>query len=336
MVTIFLGTGIGYMASTTNPFSTGIASGFAGITIGDGLGMRIFFFVALEAAGILYIMRYAKRVKADPSVSIIADMREQNEAYFQRNKGVEAPPLDHKRKVVLVVFALSFIIMVLGVIPWASKFGITIFEDINNFLLGIPVLGTLLGHVVPLGDWWFGEMGLVFLFAAIIIGIFYGMKQDDFIASFMKGAQGLLEVSLIIGISRGITAVMSAGGMTATILHWGETHLTSLGAVPFVNLAYLFYLPMAFLVPSTSGLATLSMPIMAPLADFVGVSRDLVVTAFSTSAGLMNLITPTSGILMGSLALCRIPYDRFLKFALKLCVILSLIVMVTMSIAVIV
>ena len=336
MVTIFLGTGIGYMASTTNPFSTGIASGFAGITIGDGLGMRIFFFVALEAAGILYIMRYAKKVKADPSVSIIADMREQNEAYFQRNKGMEAPPLDHKRKVVLVVFALSFIIMVLGVIPWASKFGITIFEDINNFLLGIPVLGTLLGHVVPLGDWWFGEMGLVFLFAAIIIGIFYGMKQDDFIASFMKGAQGLLEVSLIIGISRGITAVMSAGGMTATILHWGETHLTSLGAVPFVNLAYLFYLPMAFLVPSTSGLATLSMPIMAPLADFVGVSRDLVVTAFSTSAGLMNLITPTSGILMGSLALCRIPYDRFLKFALKLCVILSLIVMVTMSIAVIV
>ena len=115
----------------------------------------------------------------------------------------------------------------------------------------------------------------------------------------MKGAQDLLEVSLIIGVSRGITFIMNAGGMTATVLHWGEESLTGLGPVAFVNLAYLFYLPLSFLVPSTSGLATLSMPIMAPLADFVGVSRDLVVTAFATSAGLMNLITPTSGILMG-------------------------------------
>ena len=335
MATIFLGTGIGYMASTTNPFSTGIASGFAGLTIGDGLGMRIFFFVALEAAGILFVMRYAKRVKNDPSKSLIYDMKEQNEAYFQRGKGAEVPELTHKRKIILVIFALSFVIMVIGVIPWASKFGITIFEDINNFFLNIPVLGTVLGHIVPMGDWWFGEMGLVFLFAAILIGVLYGMKQDEFIEAFMKGAQGLLEVSLIIGISRGITFVMSAGGMTATILHWGEVTLASMGKVPFVILTYIFYLPLSFLVPSTSGLATLSMPIMAPLADFAGVSRDLVVTAFSTSAGLMNLITPTSGILMGSLALCKIPYDRFLKFALKLCVILSLIVLLTMSIAVV-
>lgn len=336
MATIFLGTGIGYMASTTNPFSTGIASGFAGITIGDGLGMRLFFFVALEAAGIFFIMRYAKKVKKDPSKSLIYDRKAANEAYFQRDKGQEMPELTGKRKGILVIFGLSFLIMVIGVIPWASKFNVTIFEDINNFFLGIPVIGKVLGHVVPMGDWWFGEMGLVFLIASIIIGLIYGMKQDDFIETFIKGARGLLEVSLIIGISRGITFVMSAGGMTATILHWGEQNLATMGKVPFVILAYLFYLPLSFLVPSTSGLATLSMPIMAPLADFAGVSRNLVVTAFATSAGLMNLITPTSGILMGSLALCKIPYDRFLKFALKLCVILSLIVLVTMSIAVLI
>ena len=183
-----------------------------------------------------------------------------------------------------------------------------------------------------MGDWWFGEMGLVFLFGAIIVGKIEKLSQEEFISTFIKGAQGLLEVSLIIGISRGITTVMSAGGMTATVLHWGEVHLTSLGAVPFVNLAYIFFLPLSFLCPSTSGLATLSMPIVAPLADFVGVGRELVVTAFATSAGLMNLITPTSGILMGGLALCRIPYDKFLRFVFKLLIILSLIVMVTMSI----
>ena len=132
---------------------------------------------------------------------------------------------------------------------------------------------------------------------------------------------------------RGITIIMNAGGMTATVLHWGEESLTGLGPVAFVNLAYLFYLPRVFLGTFHFGLATLSMPIMAPLADFIGVGRDLVVTAFATSAGLMNLITPTSGILMGSLAIARVPYDKFLKFALKLCLILSLIVMVTLSIA---
>lgn len=334
MATIFLGTGIGYMASTTNPFSTGIASGFAGVTIGDGLGMRIFLFVALEAAGIFYIMRYAKRVKADPSRSLIYNMKKENEDYFRANKNGEVVELTRQRKLILLIFALSFFIMVMGVIPWAGKFGVTIFEDFNNYLLGIPVIGQVLGHMVPLGDWWFGEMGLVFLFAAILVGVISKTSQEEFISIFMKGAQDLLEVSLIIGISRGITSVMSAGGMTATVLHWGEQSLVGLGKVAFVNLAYLFYLPLSFLVPSTSGLATLSMPIMAPLADFVGVGKELVVTAFATSAGLMNLITPTSGILMGSLALARVPYDKFLKFAFKLLVLLSLIVMVTMSIGV--
>lgn len=336
MAVIFLGTGIGYMASTTNPFSTGIASGFAGLTIGDGLLMRVFFFIILEAAGILYVMHYAKKVKADPSKSLIYNMKEENENYFKIGKGGQVAELTKQRKLVLIIFGLAFFIMVLGVIPWASKFNIFFFENINNFFLGLPVIGKFLGHVVPMGDWWFGEMGLVFMIAAIVIGAIYGIKQDEFIGIFMKGAQDLLEVSLIIGVSRGITTIMNAGGMTATVLHWGEESLTGLGPVAFVNLAYLFYLPLSFLVPSTSGLATLSMPIMAPLADFIGVSRDLVVTAFATSAGLMNLITPTSGILMGSLAIARVPYDKFLKFTLKLCVILSLIVMLTLSIAVII
>ncbi|MEG2928346.1 MAG: YfcC family protein [Oscillospiraceae bacterium] len=335
MATIFLGTGIGYMASTTNPFSTGIASGFAGISVGDGMGTRVLLFVLLETAGIIYIMRYAKKVKADPTKSLIYDMKQANEEYFKTTNGATVVEFTKQRKIILSIFAVSFLIMVIGVIPWASKFNIMIFENANNFILGLPVIGKILGHIVPLGDWWFGEMGLVFMFAAIIIGKIAKLSQDDFIEIFMKGAQDLLSVSLIIGISRGITTVMSAGGMTATVLHWGEVTLSNLGPVAFANLSYLFYLPLSFLVPSTSGLATLSMPIFAPLAEFVGVSKDVIVTAFATSAGLMNLITPTSGILMGSLALSRIPYNKFMKFTLKLCVILSLIVMATLSISVI-
>lgn len=334
MATVFLGTGIGYMASTTNPFSTGIASGFAGISVGDGMGTRMLLFILLEGAGIWYIMRYAKKVKNDPTKSIIYDMKKANEDYFKTTNGATIVEFTKQRKIILSIFALAFIVMVIGVIPWASKFNIMIFENMNNAILGLPVIGGILGNIVPLGDWWFGEMGIVFLIAAIAIGFIAKISQDEFIDIFIKGAQGLLAVSLIIGISRGITTVMSAGGMTATVLHWGEVSLSNLGPVAFANLSYLFYLPLSFLVPSTSGLATLSMPIFAPLAEFVGVGKDVVVTAFATSAGLMNLITPTSGILMGSLALCRIPYNKFIQFALKLCVILSLIVMVVLSISV--
>ena len=336
-VVVFLGTGIGYMASTTNPFSTGIASGFAGTTIGDGLLLRIFFFIILETVGIIYVTRYAKKVKADPSKSLIYDMKEENEKYFQTStEGLEEQEMTKKQKNVLWIFAISFAIMVIGVIPWASKFNITIFEDINNALYSIPVIGNILGNMVPLGDWWFGEMSLVFLIASIIIGFYCHIPENEFLSTFMEGAKELLEVSLIIGVSRGITSVMNAGGMTATVLNLGEETLAKLGPIPFINLVYIFYLPLSFLVPSTSGLATLSMPIFSPLADFAGVSRELVVTAFSTSAGLINLITLTSGILMGSLAIARIPYNKFIKFAWKLCVILSLIVMISMSIVAII
>ena len=336
MATVFLGTGIGYMASTTNPFSTGIASGFAGVSVGDGMGTRVFLFVLLELIGMWYIMRYAKKVKEDPTKSLIYNMKKANEEYFNTNSDIKALEFTKERKKILTIFGLSFLIMTLGVIPWASKFNITIFEDIVNGLANIPLVGPILGKIVPMGDWWFGEMGIVFMLASLLIGKIGKFSQDEFIDIFMKGAQDLLAVSLIIGISRGITIVMNAGGMTATVLHWCEITLSNIGSIAFVNLSYLLYLPLSFLVPSTSGLATLSMPILAPLADFAGVSKDIIVTSFATSAGLMNLITPTSGILMGSLALSRIPYNVFLKFAFKLLVILSIVVMATLSISVII
>ncbi len=123
--------------------------------------------------------------------------------------------------------------MVIGVIPWASKFNITIFEDINNALYSIPVIGNILGNMVPLGDWWFGEMSLVFLIASIIIGFYCHIPENEFLSTFMEGAKELLEVSLIIGVSRGITSVMNAGGMTATVLNLGGRNFSKIGTNSF-------------------------------------------------------------------------------------------------------
>ncbi|MTI49362.1 YfcC family protein [Sporosalibacterium faouarense] len=332
---VALGAGIGVLGSTVNPFATGVASGFAGISIGQGIILRALILIVGEIIGIIFVMRYAKKVKADPSKSLLSkSLRDDNKDHFLKKDQEEVVELTGRRKGVLWIFGLTFIIMVLGVIPWAWKFDILIFEKFNNFITSIPVIGSIIGNPLPLGDWWFGEITVLFLVASILVSIVYKMGEEDFMKTFVNGARDLLGVALIIGVSRGITVVMNDGGMTATVLHWGEDTLANLGSVAFTNLTYLFYIPLSFLVPSTSGLATLSMPIMAPLGDFAGVSRDIVITAYQSASGVVNLVTPTSGVIMGALAIARVPYTKYFKHVWKLLVVLSIMVMAFMSIAI--
>ena len=327
------GAGVGCLGSTINPFATGIASGFAGISIGEGIVLRVMILAACLLLAIWYVMSYAKKVKADPSKSLVYNMKESNEAHFLSQKGTSAEGLSTKQKAILWIFGLSFFIMVLGVIPWADKFGITIFEDFNNWILGIPGLGTVLGKITPLGSWWFGDITILFLIASFLCGLIWRWKELKFIELFLNGAKDLLGVALIIGITRGIAVVMNDGGMTATVLHLGEESLKSMGSLAFADLSYLFFLLLSFLVPSTSGLAALSMPIMAPIAEFAGVGRELVVTAFAGASGVVNLITPTSGVLMGALAIARVSYGVYLKWVWKFVLMLFVLVLVILSAA---
>ncbi len=315
---IMLGAGTGVLTSTVNPFATGVASGFAEISIGDGLGLRLLMMVILLGFAILYVMRYAEKVKNDPSKSLVYDMKKENEIHFLGGEEQETPELTKKRSIILWIFTFTFITMILGVIPWAYKFNITLFEDINNFFMGIPVIGAILGGMVPLGDWWFGEMTVLFMMSAILIGKIYGMSEKELVGVFVNGARDLLGVALIVGVSRGITIVMNAGGMTSTVLYWGEQALTGVGATTFAIISYIFYLPMSFLIPSTSGLATLSMPIMAPLGEFAGLSKSIVVTGYQSASGVLNLLTPTSAVVMGGISIARVPYTKWLKFVMPL------------------
>jgi uncharacterized ion transporter superfamily protein YfcC len=189
--------------------------------------------------------------------------------------------------------------------------------------------------VVALGDWWFGEMTLLFLVSAIVAAWIYGFGEEEFMETFVNGAKDLLGVAMIIGLSRGITIVMNDGNMTATILHYGENALANLGPLGFTNLTYLFYIPLSFLVPSTTGLSTLSMPIIAPLSDFANVDRNIAITAFATASGVVNLITPTSAVILGALSIARVNYTKYFKFMWKLLILLMLISMAAMSAAVI-
>ena len=287
---ILLGAGAGVIASTVNPFATGIASGFAGVSLGEGILLRVLMWLAFEGAAIWFVMAYAARVKRDPTASVVGVGAGKLHVSAQ-----EQLPLTTRRKWILAVFGLTFLTMVYGVIP---------FDEMG---LSLPVLG-----------WWFPELSALFLVGGIIIGLIDRMGEAELADCYVAGCADLLGVAFIIGISRGITVVMNGAHVTDTILHWGETALSGTGAAGFTLLVFLLYLPLTILIPSSSGLATLSVPILAPLGKFAGVGGDLVVTAFQAASGLVNLITPTAAVVMGALALGHVGYDRWFRYAWKL------------------
>ena len=306
---VLLGCGIGTLGSTINPFATGIASGFAGVSISDGLAGRLVILIVGLAIGIFFVLRYADRVKADPSKSVVSDMKADNEARFRAESEGGAIELTGTHKLILAVFGLAFLVMMYGVIPW---------EDMG---IGLPTWW-----------WWFPEMTGSFLLFAIVIGLIGRMGEGDFTGTFVDGARDLLGVALIIGIARGITVIMNNGEITDTVLHWCELALGDVGEAAFAIVMFLLFLPLSFLIPSSSGLATVAMPIMAPLASFVDVPEQLVVTAYQSASGLMNLFIPTSAVVMGGLAIARVPYDRYLRWVWPLLAALAALCIVVIGI----
>jgi uncharacterized ion transporter superfamily protein YfcC len=306
---VLLGCGIGVLGSTVNPFATGIASGIAGIPISDGLIGRLVILLAGLAIGIFFVLRYADRVKQDPSKSVVYDMKADNEARFQGETAAGEVVLTGTHKAILAVFVFAFVVMIYGVIPW---------EDMG---IGIPTWW-----------WWFPEMTASFLLFSIIIGLIARMRESELTDSFVNGARDLLGVALIIGIARGITVIMNNGQITDTVLHWIENALGDTGEAAFAIVMFILFLPLSFLIPSTSGLATLAMPITAPLAGFVDVPESLVVTAYQSAAGVMNLFIPTSAVVMGGLAIARVPYGTYLRWVAPLLVALTALCIVVLGV----
>ena len=297
---ILIGSGIGVLGSTINPFATVIASNAAGIPFTDGLMMRMVLLVGGLLICIAYVMRYAMRVKADPTRSVVARQLDAHRKVFLDQKNDQAAAtLSGIQKIVLIIFALTFAVMIWGV---SSQ------------------------------DWWMANMGALFLGAAIIIGLVGRLGEKRLTGSFVDGARDLLGVALVVGLARGIVVIMEQGMIADTILHSAETSLGGLSELAFINLMFWIEVGMSFFVPSSSGLAVLSMPILAPLADFANVNRDLVVTAFQSANGLVNLINPTFAVVIGGLAIARVSYDRWLVFIWPLLLTLTLFITLVISI----
>lgn len=299
---ILIGAGIGVLGSTINPFATVIAANAAQIPFTDGIVVRFILLIGglLICAG--YVMRYAVRVKSDPSHSVVSRQWDAHRRLFlgKHADEVQASTLTRTQIVALLIFAATFVVMIWGV---SSQ------------------------------DWWMARMGALFFGSALVIGIIARLGEKELTGSFVDGARDLLGVALVVGLARGIVVIMDQGMIADTILHSAETSLGGLPELAFINLMFWIEVGMSFFVPSSSGLAVLSMPILAPLADFAHVGRDLVVTAYQSANGLVNLINPTFAVVVGGLAIGRVSYDRWIAFIWPLLLILTIFISVVISIA---
>ena len=312
---ILVGSQIGCLASTVNPFATGVASDTAGVSIADGIVWRLVFLVVMLAISILYVYRYATKIEKNPEKSFVYSQRKEDLEFFKIPEN--SSTMTKKQLYILWIFILTFFIMILSLIPWGD-FGIKIFQQFNDALLGLPVIGGLFRHASPFGTWYFSEITMLFFVSSVLIGVVYRMSENKFLEVFLKGSADLIGVALICAVSRGIQIIMNDGLITATILHWGEIGLKGLSPQLFITLTYLFYLPMSFLIPGTSSLAGATMGLLGPMAEFVHVRSHLVITAFQAASGVLNLFTPTSGVVMGALAIARIDIIVWIKFLAKL------------------
>lgn len=299
LASIYLGSSVGTMCSTINPFSTIIASDAAGINWTTGLYGRLIMLALGTIICIVYIIRYAQRVQKDPTKSLIYSQKKEIESHFGLTAETNLK-LTARMKLMLLVFTVCFVLMIYG---------------------------------VSLLEWWFLEMTTVFFAGALLIGFIGKIKESKFVETFVQGASDLLGVALIIGIARGVSVLMDDGLISDTLLFHASTVTDGMNKGIFINAMLYIYSGLSFFIPSSSGMAVLTMPVMSPLADTVGIGREAIVNAYQLGQGLFAFINPT-GLILASLAIVKVGYNKWLRFVMPLIGILLALSMLFLTVTV--
>jgi len=287
VTSIYMGSTIGCMFSTVNPFSAVIASNAAGIDFTSGMYWRMGGLIIGLALVILYVLRYAKTIKADPTKSLVYDEREKIAAAFDKKHDIQ--PLNPRFSIALIVFLTCFAVMIYGVINL---------------------------------EWWFGEMTAVFLIGGFVIGIILGLPEKVFFEEFISGASALVGVGMIIGFSRSVNILLENGKIQDTILQNLISGVGGMNPFVFVIVLMFIFMILGFFINSSSALAVLTIPIMAPLADAVGLPRELVISAYVYGLGIVTAISPCSLALI-TCEMVKVPYVKYVKFLMPLLGILT-------------
>lgn len=295
---LLLGAGAGFSSGITNAFTVGVAQGIAGLPLFSGIELRFAVYVVLTSVTIAYVYSYAKKIKKNPELS---SMHEEDKNLSININLNDLPEFTTRHKLVLLSFAASVVVIVFGVIKF---------------------------------DFYIDELSGVFLVLSLVAGILGGMRAEEIADEFIKGAGDLLYAGIIIGFSRATTIVLTNANIMDTIINAMAGVLDGLPAI--ISAVGMFAVQSLFniLVPSGSGSAAVTMPIMAPLGDMIGVTRQTTVLAFQFGDAFMNVISPTTGFFMAALAMNKISWNKWVKWFLPLFVIWCLIAAVFLIIAV--
>ena len=275
---VTIGASVGFTAGILNPFTVGVAQSVAELPTFSGIGFRIVLFIVLYIVAVLYVYRYAKKVKKNPSIGFYGYYKQDSQAdsLLPLNKKMET-----RHKWILVIFLLNIIILVFGII----KYG-----------------------------WYMTEIAGLFILFGIVIGLIGKLSPSSIAEAFIKGAGNLVGGALIIGFAQAILVLLTSAELMDTILYYCSTVIDSIPTAFTTVGMFFLQLGMNFIIPSGSGQAALTMPIMAPLADMVGITRQTAVLAFQLGDGISNMIFPTSGFFMAGLALAGIPWGRWFRW----------------------
>ncbi|EHR78791.1 C4-dicarboxylate ABC transporter permease [Thermococcus litoralis DSM 5473] len=294
----FLGAAAGFAGAFMNPFTIGVAQTIAELPLFSGMQFRIIVWLVFMAITIHHVMSYASKVKKNPEASIVADVPYEE---FETTQKLEEVTLTSSQKLALLGFLGTFAVLVVGVL----KYG-----------------------------WYIDELSALFLVGAIVVGILARMEPNQIVRYFIKGASSLTYGALIIGFGRAIAVVLRDGRILDTIVYALSQPLAGLPA-GLIGVGMFFVQTLInFLICSGSGQAVATMPIMVPLADVVGVTRQVAVLAFQFGDGITNIIYPTCGVVMATISMAKIPYDRWLKYAVPLVIKLSIAAIILVYIAV--
>lgn len=354
---IIIGALVGVMGATVNPFSIGVAAGEAGTSIGDGIVLRVILWVLLTALAIGWVLRYAAKVRKDPAASLVGwddPAADEESATDIAAEDVEAQAageaavgdlargdstaeekaeaeakLSRMQKWVLIITGFTFALMIFSVIPWSSIFGSTTgladYEYTHEVAGAQPYWFEL--------NWWFPQLAMLFLIASLVVGLVARMKEKEIVRLVAVGAADMMGPAMVVLLAGGVSVIMTNTQTLDTILNSMEQLVSGVSAGAFAVMTILINIPLAVLIPSSSGHGALAMPLLSPLADFAGVSRDTTITAWIMGHGLTLLFSPTSVVLVGGLAIAKVGYDKYLKFVWPLLLILFATASIVLAIA---
>lgn len=273
---VYVAGAVGFAAATTNPFTVNIAQEIAGVPLNSAIPFRLLFLVICLTVTLIYMLRYGSRIRQDPSTSLMDD-----DDFVLPTDGVEPPPLQG-RHLVIVGSCIAIFVFIL----WA---------------------------VQEIG-WWLTQMAGGFILMGLVATVVSRLPVREATLAVVKGMEEMTVAALVVGFARGITVVLEDGQILDTLIFSAASVLQHVPTFVAAEGMLVFQTILNFFIPSGSGQATVTMPLMTPLADVLGLTRQTAVFAFTCGDGFSNMVIPTGGILMASLGLGKVPYDRWLRF----------------------